>query len=121
MEIGFIGGSAIAEAILHRTLKAGLAKPDQIADGDPNLERHHHLTANHSVAATSANHPVIAGSDLIILAVKPQDLTAVYAASGGLLAERQTLLSIVAGTIISVLTDGFCHRAVIRVMPNLPA
>lgn len=121
MRIGFIGGGRMAEAILFRILEAGVVKPHRIGVGDPNAERRHYLMANYSVAATSNNAAVIAGYDLIILAVKPQDLPAVYATAGGKLRERQTLLSIVAGVPMSTLSDGFGHTAVIRAMPNLPA
>ena len=121
MRIGFIGGGAMAEAILYRTLEAGLAKPADIGVGEPNPDRRYNLMANYSVAATSHNEAVATGYDLIILAVKPQDLPAVYATAGGKLRDPQTLLSIVARVPIATLTDGFGHQAVIRAMPNLPA
>ena len=60
------------------------------------------------------------GADLIILAVKPQNLTQVMEGMKHLSPE-QVVLSIVAGASLSSLCQGLSHSSVIRAMPNMPA
>ena len=121
MNIGFIGGGTMAEAMLSRILATGLASPDQITVSNRSHERRRYLAQQYGITATDDNETVIAGSDLIVLAVKPPDLPAVYAAVAGKFTGRQTLLSIVAGARIHTLASEFGHQAVIRAMPNMPA
>ena len=121
MNIGFIGGGTMAESMLSRILATGIASPDQITVSNRSDERRRHLAQQYGITATDDNETVIAGSDLIVLAVKPQDLPAIYATSAGRFAGRQTLLSIVAGASIHTLASGFGHQAIIRAMPNMPA
>lgn len=98
MNTGFIAGGTMAEAILHRMLKTGLASPDDITVGNPTATRRQYLEKQYGIATTADNQAVIAASDLIMPAVKPQDHpTAVYPDASGKFRERQTLLSIVAG------------------------
>lgn len=65
----------------------------------------------------------IEGSDLIILAVKPQNVCKVYSemVEGGTIREGSTLLSIIAGKPISSFIDGTGIQKIARSMPNTPA
>lgn len=68
----------------------------------------------HELAGTTA--------DLLLLAVKPQQLDAIVADIAPLIGPETTLLSILAGVEIAALRHRFpVHRAIIRVMPNTPA
>jgi pyrroline-5-carboxylate reductase len=59
-------------------------------------------------------------ADLIILAVKPQNLSQVMNDIKGL-TPNQLVLSVVAGGTVSSLSRGLNHSYVIRAMPNMPA
>ena len=60
-------------------------------------------------------------ADLLILAIKPQDLPVIFQELGELLRPEQAVLSIIAGAKMSTLSKGFSHESIIRVMPNTPA
>ena len=107
--------------MLSRILATGLAYPDQITVSNRSNERRQYLAQQYGITATDDNETVIAGSDLIVLAVKPPDLPAVYAAVAGKFTGRQSLLSIVAGASIHTLASEFGHQSIIRAMPNMPA
>jgi pyrroline-5-carboxylate reductase len=62
----------------------------------------------------------VKSGDLIVLAVKPQNLPQVMNEIKGLTPE-QSVLSIVAGATVSSLCQGLDHSSVIRAMPNMPA
>lgn len=59
-------------------------------------------------------------ADLIILAVKPQDITALFDSLRPHINDQQVFLSIMAGVKISTIQKGLGITKVIRAMPNLP-
>jgi len=121
MRLAFIGGGTMAEAILGGVLAAKLSMPDDISVGEPLEGRCQYLTQKYGVSASPENLKATHGADLVVLAIKPQDLPVVFRQFKGKLAPNQAALSIVAGAKISTLTEGLGHSAVIRVMPNTPA
>lgn len=60
-------------------------------------------------------------ADLIILAVKPQDSSALFAKIKGYIDHQQVVLSIMAGIPISKISEALGSKKIIRAMPNLPA
>lgn len=121
MRWAFIGGGTMAEALLGGMLDAGLAAPADIAIGEPVERRRDYLADKYGVATGGDNRQVIQAADLVALAVKPQDLPAVFAELGGQLTAGQSALSIIAGAKLDTLAKGLQHDAIIRVMPNTPA
>jgi len=69
----------------------------------------------------SGNRLAAEKSDVVILAIKPQNLAEVMAELAGQLKPSQLALSIIAGAKIDTLCMGLTHRYVVRVMPNTPA
>ena len=122
MKIGFIGGGTMAEAILAGMLDAKVAAAGEVLIGEPVAARRDYLSERYGVSVTDANPDVVAVSEMVLLAVKPQDLPKVYADIGRrFLSGKQSALSIVAGTKIKELSDGLNTGVIIRVMPNTPA
>ena len=121
MKLSFIGGGKMAEAIIHGVLAGHLAQPGDIAIGEPVAERRAFLSAEFGVSPVASNLDAIAGADLTVLAVKPQDLGPVLGELNGSLKDGQAALSIVAGARMDTLSRGLGHDAVVRVMPNTPA
>lgn len=121
MKLSFIGGGKMAEAIIHGVIAGGLAAPSDIAIGEPVPERRAYLEQQFGVNAVADNRAAAANTDLVVLAVKPQDLGGVMQQLRGALSPEQAAVSIIAGAKMSTLTDGLRHSSVIRVMPNTPA
>ena len=121
MNIGFIGGGTMAEAILGGMLDGGVAAAGDVIIGEPVPARRDYLAERYGVGVSDANGPVVNASDITVMAVKPQDLPKVYADIGGGFTEGQSIMSIVAGTKMKSLADGMQHDGIIRVMPNTPA
>ena len=111
----------MAEAILRGVLDANLAAAGDIGVGEPRPERCKYLSEEFGVHTHRDNLEAAQGADLVILAVKPQDLPAIFKQLGKRLSPDQAVLSIVAGAKMSTLTKGLDHASVIRVMPNTPA
>ena len=121
MKLAFIGGGTMAEALLKGVLAANLAEPDGISVGEPRQERRQFLSGQYRVRTSQDNLKAAVGADLVVLAIKPQDLTIVFRQLHGHLAPEQSALSIIAGARMSTLSNGLGHPAIIRVMPNTPA
>lgn len=121
MKLSFIGGGKMAESIVHGVLSGNLAAPSDIAVGEPVAERRAFLKGEFGVSPVADNLEAASGADLVVLAVKPQDLGPVLSQLNGSLGSGQAALSIVAGARMSTLSQGLGHGAVVRVMPNTPA
>jgi pyrroline-5-carboxylate reductase len=121
MKVAFIGGGKMAEAILHGVLSGKLADPKDISVGEPVAERREYLSSQFGVSADADNLKSAQQADLVVLAIKPQDLGQVLGQLKGHLDPQQAALSIVAGAKMDTLTKGLGHPSVVRVMPNTPA
>ena len=121
MKLAFIGGGAMGEAILACVLNKGLALPADITVSDVSQSILKRLKDQHSIATMSDNKAACEGASIVILAIKPQNLSTVLAEIKGILIEPQLVLSIIAGATLSTLTHGLGHNCVVRVMPNIAA
>jgi len=120
MKIAFIGGGVMAEAMIKGILGKGLATPRDIVASDISQERLSLLDQAYGVRTTTDNRQAIEGSEIAVLAIKPQNLNAAMKDVSGL-AKEQLILSIVAGARIATIANGLGHNLVVRAMPNTPA
>lgn len=121
MKLSFIGGGAMGEAILSAILEKGLSTPQDVCVSDINEARLRHLEQKYSVAVMNNNRLAVDKGDIVVLAIKPQNLAEVVAELGGQLKPTQLVLSIITGARINTLCQGLNHRHIVRVMPNTPA
>ena len=120
MRIAFIGGGAMGEAMVKCLLTKKVVSSQEIVVSDISPLRRELLSREYRVSTFADNKKAVANADLIILAVKPQNLVEVMEEIKGLALE-QLVLSIVAGATLSSLCQGLNHSSVIRAMPNMPA
>jgi len=121
MKIAFIGGGAMGEAMLAAILDKGLSTPEAVWVSDINDARRKHLKQKYSVAVMNNNRQAVKKGDIVVLAIKPQNLAEVMAELSGQLKPTQLVLSIVAGARINTLCYGLNHKHIVRAMPNTPA
>jgi len=121
MKITFIGGGNMGEAMLSAILAKGLATPESISVSDIDEVRCQHFERQYSVAVMSNNRLAAKQGEIVIFAIKPQNLVEVMAELNGQLEPTQLVLSIIAGARIKTLHLGLNHSRIVRVMPNTPA
>ena len=121
MKIAFIGGGNMGKAMLSATLDKGLSMPHAISVSDINEARRQYLEQKYGIAVMSNNRLVVTKGDVVVLAIKPQNLAEVMTALKGQLKPTQLVLSIIAGARIDTLCRGLNHSSVVRAMPNTPA
>lgn len=120
MKIGFLGAGKMGEAILSAVIQTDLAKPEDILACEKIDERRAYLSKNYQVFTSADVADTIKVSNVLILAVKPQDLTATLAACKEIFTSKQLVISIAAGKTIKVLRKAIGPKPrLIRVMPNL--
>ncbi|MGE0134621.1 MAG: pyrroline-5-carboxylate reductase [Dehalococcoidia bacterium] len=119
MRVGIIGGGFMGEAFLRGIVRSGFATPGDIAVAEKMPGRHVAL-GEHGVRVTDDTQSACIGADVVLLAVKPQDVGPVAESLRGGLPAGSVLVSIAAGVPLEDLQRFSGHRATVRVMPNTP-
>src|ERR671926_516781 len=94
--VAIVGCGKLGESLLAGLLSANWLDPSEIVVTGRREERLSELRGHYGVAATRSNAEAVAGAQLVVLAVKPQDFEALLGEIGPLLGPDQTVLSIAA-------------------------
>lgn len=116
--IGFIGGGNMAEAIIKGIFRK---YGGDIMVSEPRDERRAYLEKTYNIKTTSNNKEVAKNCNIIILAVKPQNMDDVTAEISDVISSDKMVVSIAAGITLSYLSSRLKTPKIIRVMPNTPA
>ncbi|MGH7202273.1 MAG: pyrroline-5-carboxylate reductase [Planctomycetaceae bacterium] len=120
--IGFIGAGRMATALARGLVASGFTTADRIVAGDVSGDALRHFTAEIGGRCADSNVEVCSGADVVILAVKPQQMSAVLAEIAGVVTHDQLMVSIAAGVPIAALAMRLgTDKRIVRVMPNTPA
>jgi pyrroline-5-carboxylate reductase len=121
-KIGFIGGGNMASSLISGLIASGHA-PEQIWVSDINPDTLTALANELNVNTSANNDDIINAVDVVVLAVKPQALSAVAQSAAALIQQRKSLVvSIAAGINQHSLSRWLgADTAIVRCMPNTPA
>jgi pyrroline-5-carboxylate reductase len=122
LTVSFIGGGNMGAALIRGLIAKGLA-PHNIAVGEPVPARRATLAQQFGVRVTDDNREAAQGADVLVLAVKPQDMAVTVQSFVEVFRPRAPLvLSIAAGIRVADI-QGWCGPGVpvVRAMPNRPA
>lgn len=120
--ISFLGAGNMAEAIFSGLLDAGTVNADEITAADPKGARLEALHARYGIRTRSDNRQAAAEADIIMLAVKPQQVPAVLQELKASADSAPLWVSIAAGVPTQLFLDALGPSTrVIRVMPNTPS
>jgi pyrroline-5-carboxylate reductase len=123
MRIVFIGAGKMAEALIAR-----LGAPGSIVVSDKEKSRLSYLRAKYKVKVARDNLEAFRSGDVVILAVKPQNMAEVLAEvqgpprlrSGSRVGKQKLVISIAAGIPLSYLQKKLPGYSIVRAMPNNP-
>ena len=120
MKIVFLGGGNMANALIGGMMKQGFAA-SEIAVIDPGTEARSKLSAAYAVSCHADANALPGTPDVLVLAVKPQQMQEAVAPFAGRLGEA-LVISIAAGLDMAALSRWLGgHRRIVRCMPNTPA
>jgi pyrroline-5-carboxylate reductase len=120
--LAFIGGGNMAAALIGGLIKRGLPA-ERVVVADPSEAQLQRLVRDYGVTTAPDNTGAVKHAEVVILAVKPQQMRAVALGLAPHLDEPPPLvISVAAGIPHAALARWFGPRiAVIRTMPNRPA
>ena len=121
MKLAFIGGGAMAEAIIKSVTANKIVAGADISVGEPVAGRADTLRRTYELFATDDNSEAAGRGEIVVLSIKPQDLPTAASQIQPVLDSSQTVVSIVAGAKLDTLTSLLKHNKVVRVMPNTPS
>jgi pyrroline-5-carboxylate reductase len=121
-KLAFIGGGNMAAALISGLTKRGLP-PDRVVVADPSKEQLERLVREYAVRTAADNSSAVQGAEVVVLAVKPQQMRAVAVGlAPHLIANRPLVISVAAGIPHASMARWFgASIPVIRTMPNRPA
>ncbi len=120
-KIALIGSGNMGSAMIGALLHKKELPPEGITACDPYPAQRDLVAARYSVPVSGDNQSAAANADIVVLSIKPQVLSKVFAELKGKIPENSLVFSIVAGAPIATIQTGLDHPAVIRTMPNTPA
>jgi len=119
---GFLGAGKMAGALARGFIRAGLVSPRQIIASDPLESARRAFAKTVGAKTTATNADVVRFASVVILAVKPDQVSAVLSEIRGYFTKGHLLISIAAGVPLAKLEAALdAGSRVIRVMPNTPA
>jgi pyrroline-5-carboxylate reductase len=119
--IGFIGCGRMATAIAQGLVKAGVVAPSQVTGSDPSPAMREAFSKTTGAPVVSENLALLTGSDVVVLAVKPQHMPAVLKEIAKGVEGRHLFVSVAAGVPLSAMTSALGQSTrIVRVMPNTP-
>ena len=122
LTIGVLGAGKMATALAKGLVQAKLVHAHQIIASDPIDAARAAFAKEVGVKATASNLETTKSAQVLVLAVKPDQVAGVLKDIRGLVTEKHLLCSIAAGVTLAKLESGLGNGArVIRVMPNTPA
>ncbi len=121
-QVGFIGGGNMGEALIKGLVASGRVEANRMSVSDISQQRLNYLQATYQVSIATSNTALANEAEVIVVAVKPQQMDEVLAEIRDSLDHLPLLISIAAGVPLEYIERGLgAPVPVVRVMPNTPA
>ena len=120
LRVGFVGAGRMATALARGLITSGFAPADAIAACDVLPEACTRFADETGVRSTTAAD-VWAQSAVVVLAVKPQQISEVLDVGRDYVSADHLVVSVVAGVCLQTIAEALgLDRRLVRVMPNTP-
>lgn len=120
--IAFIGAGNMGEALIRGLLAAKTVTAEQIIACDVVATRLEYFKNKFGIRTASDNAAAVCDADIVLLAVKPQQMSDVLSSFKSQITNRKVIITIAAGvTTTRIERELGGHVRVVRVMPNTPA
>jgi pyrroline-5-carboxylate reductase len=120
LKITFIGCGKMGQALLKGILCSGYCKAKDIFVFDTNIQRLLSVHKTYKINSALSCADACKKSAIIILAVKPQDISKALAEASPAIKDK-IIISIAAGVGIDYIKNKTRQKSIVRAMPNLPA
>ncbi|MEI7751985.1 MAG: pyrroline-5-carboxylate reductase [Candidatus Omnitrophota bacterium] len=121
-KIGVVGVGNMGASILEGVLSRRLATPSRVWVYDVALDKARSFAARHHVGRVSSVDELLKKTEVVLLAMKPQDFQSFALEHRSSFRSGQIVISILAGMTTEKITKALGKKvAVVRAMPNLGA
>lgn len=120
-KIGLIGCGNMGSAILEGAFRNQICRPSQVWVVDKMTDKTRLFSKKHRSHPANDAIEVVKKTDLILLAIKPQDLAETAEAIRPFLNSKKVVVSILAGVKVAGLKKHLGSAVIVRAMPNLGA
>lgn len=122
LKLGFLGAGKMASALAKGFIHAGLSAADSIIASDPYAAALTAIAKDAGIKTAASNLDVLKFANVILLAVKPDQVNNVLAELKPHFTDKHLLISIAAGVTLARMESALPPGArIVRVMPNTPA
>ncbi|MBL7545719.1 MAG: pyrroline-5-carboxylate reductase [Bdellovibrionaceae bacterium] len=118
--IGFMGCGNMAQAIIKGLIDNKVIPAQKIFISNRSQGKLLKLRDQFGVNPVNSNEELVEKSQVVVLAMKPQDLLAAIDPMGGIFQEKQIVISLAAGVKLNTLKKHLPLCRWIRLMPNTP-
>ncbi len=120
--IAVLGAGKIGEALISGLLSSGWRSPADIVASSRRPERVAELAERYGISALTSSEQAATGAALVVIAVKPQDMSGLLVSIAPVVTPEQTVLSIAAAIPTSKIERHLNPGVpVVRAMPNTPS
>lgn len=121
-KLAVLGCGKMGEALVAGLLASGWRQPAEIVVTARSEERLKDLSESHGVATSLDNGAAVAGAEVVVIAVKPQDIEGLLTELSPHVGADQTVLSFVAAIPTEYIESHLSQPVpVVRAMPNTPS
>ena len=118
-KIGFVGAGKMATAMIEGLLSKGLYKKDEIIACSRTQKTKDRISKDLGIEATTDASKVFSSADIIVIAVKPNQIKEILTTNIEANSTKKLLISIAAGIKIHTIESYVPDSRIVRVMPNV--
>lgn len=121
IRLGIIGSGKIGEALIKGIISSKKISKQNICSSDKKDDKRDYISKEYSIKCFENNVDVVTRSDVIILAIKPNEVKNVVTEISDVLTKKHLLITIAAGVTINYISKNLKKDVpIIRGMPNTP-
>lgn len=120
-KIGFLGVGNMAQAIIKGLIENKTIPAEHIFASNRSPGKLQKVIEQYKVKGLGNNEEVIDAADIIVLAMKPQDLSTAIDSIASSFREGQIVVSLAAGVTLRTLERKLPQCRIVRLMPNTPS
>ncbi|MFN7262640.1 MAG: pyrroline-5-carboxylate reductase family protein [Pseudobdellovibrionaceae bacterium] len=120
-KIGFIGTGNLAQAMIKGLIENKVVEPNQLYGCNRSPGKLQKTVETYGIHSCSTAEELIETCDIVVLAMKPQDLPAAIDPLAASFNENQIVISLAAGITLRMLEKKLSQARIIRLMPNTPS
>lgn len=121
LKIGFIGAGNMAQAMIKGMVQSGNVPSTKIFVSSRTSQKPQKARDLYNIQVCANNEELVETCDVIILAMKPQDLSPAIEPIARLFTEKQIVVSLAAGLRLETLEKLLPQSRLVRLMPNTPS